>query len=142
MGANDMIAQILNPAMIDQAWPSVAPFLQDAVDASAGEMSLESIKRRIEDETTIAICMTEEDGLYAVGILEKVTFPSSKSVLGISCLGGVELDRWVNELDKAVTNIAREQDCTEVRIIGRPGWLKALKELGWGSTHTILSKRT
>lgn len=136
-----MNTQILNPGMVDVVWKDISPFLQDAIDESAGELSLQNIKQRIEDTTAIALCVLDEDTLYAVGILESVTYPSSKKVLGIICLGGTKMEDWVEAIDEAIGSIAEEQGCHEVRIVGRPGWVKALKKLGWESTHVILSKR-
>ena len=136
-----MQTKILNPQLVDQAWSDIAPFIEDAVDESCGELTVQDIKRRIEDTTAIALCIINEDMLLAVGILEKIIYPSSKTVLGIICLGGTQMEDWVEAIDHAIVSIAEEQDCHEVRIVGRPGWVKTLKKIGWGQTHVILSKR-
>lgn len=136
-----MNTSILNPAMIDTVWPSIEPYLIDAIEESAGELIVSDLKRRIEDTTAIALCVLDDTNLLAVGLLERITFPSGKVVLGVIALGGVEMSKWVDEFDSALIKIMEEQGCNEIRIVGRPGWVKVLKSLGWESTHVILSKR-
>jgi hypothetical protein len=136
-----MRTMIMDPGLTDTVWKDIEPFLQDAIDESAGELELGTLKRRIEDKSCIALCAIDEDVLLAIGILEKATYPSGKTVLGIVALGGTKMEDWVEAVDEALMVIGEQQECDEIRIVGRPGWSKALKNLGWESTHVIVSKK-
>lgn len=141
MGATDMKVVLLEPGTVEMAWKDLAPLIQMGVDESMGEMRLVDIKTSLLAGTSMVLCAMENKHLYAVAVVNCTTFPSGKKVFGITCLGGEEMSDWVDAMDEAIVNMAKAQECGEVRIVGRPGWAKALKGLGWGHTHTILSKR-
>jgi hypothetical protein len=47
--------------------------------------------------------------------------------------GGRDHRRWVRQLSERIGSAAAEAGATQIAIIGRAGWAKSLKALGWAS---------
>jgi len=136
-----MRTMILNPDLVDLVWDDIGPYINDAVAESCGELDAASIKQRLVNRASLALCALDEDTLLAVAILDKSIFPNGKKALCVTALGGTKVEDWVSTVDEAIVVIASEQECEEVRIVGRFGWSKMLRDLGWDKTHAIYSKR-
>ena len=40
-------------------------------------------------------------------------------------------DKWFERIDEVANAIAKARDCSEVYIVGRAGWQRKLKQLGF-----------
>jgi hypothetical protein len=49
----------------------------------------------------------------------------------VKLVGGRDHSRWLGELDDRIGAAAAEAGATRMVAIGRRGWLKSLKRLGW-----------
>lgn len=133
---------IAKPEMLDSLWPSVEKLLSRCVESSSGEHDLGDMKHRIEGEKCLLLgIINSRSQLHGVVTIERIDYPSGKSVIGITSAAGDGVESWIDPLWEAIEGIAKDQSCTEVRIIGRPGWARLLRSRGWGHTHTILSKK-
>ena len=56
---------------------------------------------------------------------------SVKNYVEVKLVGGREHGRWLAELDKVIGAAAAEAGATHMIGIGRRGWGKSLKRLGW-----------
>ena len=79
-----------------------------------------------------------DDGLGAA-VTEINTYPSGlkRAVIWLSA-GRLES---VVSMDEGFAELARNLGCSEVRLYGRPGWGKALRENGWATDSIIATKR-
>jgi hypothetical protein len=50
-------------------------------------------------------------------------------------VGGRDHKRWVAELNDMIGAAAAEAGATRMTAMGRPGWRKALKAIGWASEN-------
>jgi hypothetical protein len=49
----------------------------------------------------------------------------------VKLVGGRDYRRWIGELDEAIGAVARQAGAVRMIGIGRRGWLRELKRLGW-----------
>lgn len=71
-------------------------------------------------------------------VTEIITYPR-KRVFHIFLAGG-ELSA-IRELEAGAVEWAKQYGCTDIRLSGRKGWLKALQNDGWELKFTTMSKR-
>lgn len=70
-------------------------------------------------------------------VTEILDFPR-KRVLHVFLAGG-ELDQ-VLDMDASLIEFGRENNCEGLSLVGRKGWEKALKNLNWQKTHSVVTK--
>ena len=122
-------------------------FSTDSLDPSLHRSLLKSIDR----EGTHSLADVEmalqvgdaqlwqsDDGLGAA-VTEINTYPSGlkRAVIWLSA-GRLES---VVSMDEDFADLARKLGCHEVRLYGRPGWGRALRDDGWVTDSIIATKR-
>lgn len=131
---------IPTPEIIFECWDLIKPYLIQAIDESNGELDIDVIKKRIESKEVLLATVFDDSKLIAVCSFEMTTFESGKKVVHIQCAGGDDMDKWFEQIDNIATELAKTQDCLEVYIVGRKGWERQMKHLGYKHVHTIISK--
>jgi hypothetical protein len=62
---------------------------------------------------------------------------SSAHYVEIKLVGGRERHRWLAQLDEKIGAAAAEAGATQLVAIGRRGWARELKRLGWDSSSEV-----
>jgi hypothetical protein len=128
------------PELAIQHWDELYKFLSLAVDASNGELDEVSVKNQVEDGDLLAAAVYDDQTLIAVVAFELLLFTTDKRVMNIQLAGGDNLEVWFERMDEVAQALAKARDCSEVYIVGRPGWQRKLKQLGYQTVHTVLRK--
>jgi hypothetical protein len=131
----------IQPNMVEIIWPRVEAMIAMAIEHSNGELSLESMKRQIMKGEMLLLVVYEADIIVASLTLERRDFDSGLSVLNVTTAGGADLHIWMKDVLAVLEGLAEEQGCTELYIVGRPGWQRALKKIGFKPVHTVVSKK-
>lgn len=132
--------QFPSPELALQHWDELYSKLKLAVDHANGELDEPSVKYQVEEGDLLVAAVYEDEQLLAVVAFELLLFHTDKRVLNIQLAGGDSLDLWFERMDEVAQNIARARECTEVYIVGRAGWQRKLKQLGYSTVHTVLHK--
>lgn len=131
----------VKPEMIPLVWVTVEPMIQAAVDHSHGELSTEVILQRLLDQEMLLLTVCEGSKIMASVTVEKREFQTGKNILNVTTAGGSDLHIWMKFLDEVLDNLARDYGCEEVVIVGRAGWERMLKNIGYGKLHTVMSRK-
>lgn len=126
--------------MIEQYWHEIEPFIIKAIDESNGELDIPSIKEKIRCKELLISTIFKDKELIAAVSFEVTDFESGKKVLHINLASGDYMDLWYKDIDSLADQLAKMQGCSEVYIVGRKGWEKQMKHLGYKHTHTIISR--
>lgn len=132
--------QFPQPALAIQHWDELYAFLKLAVDHSNGELDEVSVKNQVEDGDLLVAAVYDDQTLVAVVAFELLLFTTGKRALNIQLAGGASLDDWFERMDEVANALAKARDCSEVYIVGRAGWQRKLKQLGYKVAHTVLHK--
>jgi hypothetical protein len=131
----------IKPDMVDMLWPLVSPMIEMAIEHSNNELSLKQIKNAIIDEQMLLLVVYEAELIVATLTLERRDFDTGKSVINITTAGGADLHIWMDKVLLIIDELAREQGCDEVYIVGRAGWARALKTRGFRTLHTTVGRK-
>lgn len=131
----------IEPHMVEIMWPKIVKFVDMACEYSNGELNSDIILKDVLGDRLRLIIMRNEKDIVAVMTLKIEQFETGKKVLTALTVGGSDIDSWVNEIDGALNSIAKEQDCSEMYIVGRAGWVRKLKSIGYDKVHTVLAKK-
>lgn len=132
--------QYPNPALAIQHWDELYAFLKLGVEHSNGELDEDSIYGQVQDGNLLIAAVYDEANLIAVVAFELTVFTTGKRVINIQLAGGESLDSWFEMMDEVAQAIAKSRECDDVYIVGRAGWQRKLKQLGYQTVHTVLHK--
>lgn len=121
-------------------WNQIAPFLEKGIEFSNGEICIESIKEKLIDREIMLSVVFKDEQMIAAVTFEQITFDTGKRVLNIQLAGGDYLDEWFAQMEQLANDLAKHYSCEDIYIIGRKGWVKQMKRLGYSEVHTVLHK--
>ncbi len=125
-------------SMIDLVWDRCTPHLERVIEKAPNDINLETMKSSLLQGKTLLVTISEGSEIVAVNILETCTYETGHKVLFIPITGGDRLHEWLADFLDIAHAIARDYQCSELRGMARPGWIKVLKEHGWNPVHTII----
>jgi len=136
-----VLISAITPKMIPLVWHTVSHMVEMAIEHSNGELYLDDIYKRLLDNEMLLLTVSEGDRIIASLTVEKRDFPSGKRIMNVTTAGGADLHIWMESVNRAIDDLAKEHECSEIYIIGRPGWMRMLKNIGYEKIHTVVSKK-
>ena len=116
------------------SWDFLAPFIERAMDFSAGRLTIEGAKRSVEDGHSLVLIAwrPEQHEVLAVLLCEGNHY-LSKKVFSIGVCGGANVFEWAPIVWPGILHIARDLGYEQVEVKGRRGWgrfLEGASEIG------------
>lgn len=126
---------------LPQAWPLVREYIQAALAAAAQhEVTIEHVEKHLGTGEYCLLLMQDGQGVICGGaVLTKSKRPDGQVYVGTIAVGGAHLDRWSDALAEAFKTVARAVGASEILMLGRPGWRRALAKYGVRERGVILS---
>ena len=108
---------------VEFIWSQIKPLLEKALDET---YTIDDIyKGLIEDRMQLFISWNDERVESAV-VTEIAQYPQSK-VLRYFLAGGVNLENWLERIQKVIEKFAKKENCTHLEVAGRKGWVRKLQ---------------
>jgi hypothetical protein len=85
------------------------------------------------DDDELLFAVLDGDDLLACA----TAWLSTDGVVEVKLIGGRDHRRWLRELDEKIGAEARQAGAVRMIGIGRRGWLRELKRLGWAQSGKI-----
>ena len=125
--------------LIEVLWDKILPHLQRVVEASAGEITCESVKAKALCGNCTFILILKGDQVVAVNTVEICTYDSGLKALLIPVVGGDEAFEWGPTFLAECYQLAKVTGCTEMRGFStRESWKRVLKDYGWKESHFVI----
>ena len=129
-----------HPDHIIYHWDEIEPFIKLACDESNGELTPDVVKSKVEMHKIVIAVVYDDDKLVAAISFDIIDFESGIRALNIQCAGGDILDEWFEQIEAIANSLAKEHGCKNIYIIGRAGWARKMKGLGYKTIHTVIAK--
>jgi len=126
-------------SLIPYIWKDVKQFLQDAIDESNGETNIEITYADLMSGECMLLLVYKDGVAYGAINLRRRQFDTGKDALFVTLLGGINMQSWIRDAQEVGLKAAKELGCTEMYCVGRAGWEKVLKDVGYKRAYTILS---
>jgi hypothetical protein len=108
-------------------WDKVVPLLEKAMKHSEGEHTMDTLLETLETQNS-QLWIGHEDGeIVHAGITHILIYKTGKKAAEIFYLGGSRMKEWLEHIN-IIESWAKAEGCTSVRIIGRKGWEKVMKD--------------
>jgi hypothetical protein len=120
---------------VDVFWDKVKYWIESATKQSKGRHTLETTYQLLQCGTMTMFLIYTKKVLSAVYVVQKVCYPA-KTVLGILFCGGSKIIKNIKYIEKFFMKYAKENNCSNLEIIGRKGWARAIKQNDLNFKHT------
>jgi hypothetical protein len=128
------------PDYVEQIWPHVASFVERALIRSKSDYSLDYVYRKLKGNMSLLWVVWNGDRLVACATTEICSLVDRGRVLVITTCGGRDAKAWLKFLYD-LEDYARDEKCDRVRLYGREGWKRALRDQGYVEPWIALEKR-
>ena len=120
---------------------STLDHIKSALRFGYGERRLQHVMNELVQGTKQIWLATEDDKFIATVVTHIIDYPL-KRTCEVCYLGGEPGAGVIEALGKIsyIEEWALENNCDDIQVFGRRGWLKALKKYGYSDRYTILGK--
>lgn len=118
--------------------PRVITDIQSALEYGHGERNLKDITDSIQKGDKQVWVHSTEDLFTGTVITEIIQYPRKKTCQ-IIYLGGDSSLKFLDEL-QVIEEWARLNNCVDIQVIGRKGWLRVLKNQDYRERYTTVGK--
>lgn len=108
---------------IENVWPSIERYVAGAAEYTNGRYTTEDIKNEFKREAQILWIAFDERHVYGF-VATAVTEYPQKRALFMNFIGGEEGMLWKVPMLETLKRFARDQNCSILEAVGRPGWAK------------------
>jgi len=120
---------------IDVVFPKVKDYLDKAIRLSGGRYTLEEVKDNIDFRNHQLWIAFKDNDIYASAVTEFIEYPTGlKSLVG-HFIGGKDLEEWKQPIVDSMAQFGKLNGCNRIEFMGRRGWGKPLKKIGWKETY-------
>lgn len=135
----EAVVEYLTPARLDAYWPSIS----DAMDQVPHIWDQWWTKECIYDGGLEGIfqfwAVGDDKQIQSIVITKVVEYPAGKIVQSVFAFGH-DMDEAIPQLDAIMTRFARSVGARALEVIGREGWVRKLKPLGFVQQSVTMHK--
>jgi len=135
------IVSAVKKELVPVVWPMVEKHFQRAISHSNGEMTMKEVYDKMLKGSMLLVTISVESKIEAAIAIEQRVFPSGKRVMNLTLLGGSAMEHWMDEFSDIADKLAIDYNCDEIYIVGRKGWVRALKNYGFETVHTVVGRK-
>jgi hypothetical protein len=117
-------------------FPKVKHYLEKAAVLSGGRMSIEEIENNVLHKNHQLWIAFNEDEIVATADTELIQYAKIKTLVG-HFIGGKDLESWKQPIVDAMAMFGKAEGCSRIEFMGRRGWTKPLKQIGWKETYRV-----
>lgn len=121
----------LDKDAIDFQWQKISEILYPAVERNETLTMLNVYELVVTGLARLFVAIKEQE-IFAAFMVEKVK-GMSKSYLRVVLAAGEPMREWIGHLIKLMDGLSKSQNVEFYEMIGRPGWKRALKDIGYES---------
>jgi len=127
------------PSHIDQIWPHVSHFIATALKRGCSDYRLDYIHAKLKAGEALLWVVWDQKTFAAAATTEICSMLGEGRLLVITAHGGQDKlwDKYLPELEK----YAAAEGCDRVRLYGRHGWIRVLRDHGYTQPWIALEKR-
>ena len=121
----------LDAGIMDYQWDTVCDILTPAVKRNE-TLNMLNVYELVKTGLARLFVAIKEKEIFAAFMVEKVK-GMTKTYLRVVLAAGEPMKEWIGPFIDLMDNLAQSAGCPFYEMIGRPGWKRALKDIGYES---------
>lgn len=130
--------QSLYTDSVRERWREIEPFIERALEYSLGTLAKEQVLEALTSGEMQGFLVCTPN-LVGVCVTRIQIYPATKN-LEVLLLAGDGFDEWGGELDGVLRRLGGLTQCNRMVCMGRRGWARKLRQLGWGEQSVLVAK--
>ena len=135
MEKNYVKASVVEPKDLPPIWDEVSELLGPACDRSFGQDTIQTLRASLMRGSEGLFVIEDLNEIIGAVTYEVIGYDTGLRVLAINYAGGVAMDSQMAEVMDMFHALKRHFMCDRVRIMGRKGWIRYMKQFGFTDTH-------
>lgn len=124
---------------VPDVWDQSAHYIQAALERTEGEISLTDVRKSIMGRDMQLWVTIERGNITGALVTQLIEYPQTKACRYVA-LGG-DLHGDFNQIDDVITRWAMHNECDRVELVGRRGWVRAMKNNGYTEAYSFVTKK-
>jgi len=121
-----------------RVWEDIQYLLKSALEYADHKYTIFDVQYALMSrDMQLWLVMTDDDVIQSMIITQIVQYPNKK-VMFFVFAAGVKSNEWIHFIDH-FKDFAAEHQCHAIEVLGRAGWEKKFKSLGFTKVHTVYS---
>jgi hypothetical protein len=135
MDKDHIRANVVEPKDLPPIWDEVAELLGPACDTSFGQDTIKTLRASLMSGNEGLFVIEDGGDIIGAVTYEVICYDTGLRVLAINYAGGVAMDSQMPAVIEMFHALKRHFMCDRVRITGRKGWIRYMKQFGFTETH-------
>ncbi len=128
-------AVVVEPKDLPQVWEGVSELLKPACDRSFKQDTIETLRASLMRGKDGLFVIIDDDQLIGAVTYTVTDYDTGLRILDINYAGGVAMDTQMDAVIEMFHHLKTSFMCDRVRITGRKGWIRYMKQFGFTDTH-------
>ena len=134
----NVIAGVVEPKDLPEVWEEVSELLAPACDRSHGQDTIQTLRASLMRGSEGLFVVQDGDDIIGAVTFQTTDFDTGLRLLDINYAGGVAMDTQMPVVIEMFHRLKSAYMCDRVRITGRKGWVRYMKQFGFKPTHYLV----
>ena len=134
----NVIAGVVEPKDLPEVWEEVSELLAPACDRSHGQDTIQTLRASLMRGSEGLFVVQDGDDIIGAVTFQTTDFDTGLRLLDIHYAGGVAMDTQMPVVIEMFHRLKSAYMCDRVRITGRKGWVRYMKQFGFKPTHYLV----
>lgn len=131
----NVIARAVDPKDLPGIWDEVSELLAPACDRSHGQDTIQTLRASLMRGSEGLFVVQDGDDIIGAVTFQATDFDTGLRLLDINYAGGVAMGTQMPAVIDMFHRLKSALMCDRVRITGRKGWVRYMKQFGFKPTH-------
>ena len=128
-------AQVVEPSSLPGIWQIVSELLEPACERSLGQDTIQTLRASLMKGNEGLFVVTDGDDIIGAVTYSVTDYDTGLRLLDINYAGGVAMETQMPAVVDMFQQIKGSLMCDRVRITGRKGWVRYMRQFGFTDTH-------
>ena len=135
MEENRIAASIVDVNSLPEIWDEVSELLAPACESSQGQDTIQTLRASLMRGSEGLFVIKDDGDIIGAVTFQATSFDTGLRLLDINYAGGVAMDSQMPVVMDMFHQLKRHFMCDRVRVTGRKGWIRYMKQFGFTDTH-------
>jgi hypothetical protein len=132
---SQITASVVEPQNLPVVWDDVAELLEPACDRSHGQETIQTLRASLMRGSEGLFIVKDGDDIIGAVTFQTTDYDTGLRLLDINYAGGVAMGTQMPAVIDMFNTLKSAFMCDRVRITGRKGWVRYMKQFGFKTAH-------
>ena len=131
-------ASVVDQANLPAVWEEVSELLAPACERSQGQDTIQTLRASLMQGREGLFVVQDGDDIIGAVTYQTTDYDTGLRLLDINYAGGVAMGTQMPAVIDMFHTLKSALMCDRVRITGRKGWVRYMKQFGFTDTHYLV----